>query len=391
MSASKSPCFEHERRESVVSYGEYRILCDTVDMPAYRKEGIVGEEEFIAAQQDPRTIYLEFLGRHVPLFAPLEYVSGYNVEGCRDLTQSEGVYILTLPFEMIEMFNIDVTTYLDKFDTQLALILQTPAEETDKVKSYFAQCENVTVNDFIDPRCPEGSQTASMAFYAMPCEAQDDDKIVPMNQSSLKEAYSWLAGLPGINEHTTLIEADDLRRDEALFKKLWDLHDEKFDVLGKYHPVSMQENEAFFRSVLEDEGTHSVVRFEAVGDEIVPVCHGCFLEDINRVYWLGNQFIKQIHDDLSLENRRPHFFYGITGKTSSDQTLRYASDVMRLNSRLERRRGGKVLLMFESTNLSSLYIPDLIQKYTDGDLHGIKRTGPIRQVSKVDYWYIKKG
>lgn len=381
--------------EPPISYDQYRILCNTSQPDTYRVTGITTSEGYEAAKSDERTKYIEIDGRRMPLFAPLEHASGYNEEGCRKLTGSEEVFILALPPEFLEAVNIDITSHLDELGPDASVIIETPSTKTGDIKAAIS--EKITadgswaISDFIDPRCPEGHQTAQMSVYEAHFSSLNEEGNPMLRQDiSYEELFEEDRRETG-DTSTEFISATALRENEELFEQLWDLHDDRFNWLGKFHPVSMQENKAFFKQVLLNEGTKSFVRFD-INEEgkRVPVCHGCSLDGLDHVEWLSDQFRQKISQQASENGESVQFFYGIVSKSAPDKMIHYAKDVMSLNSRLVKRSGDKALFIFESTNMSSLYIPRLVEEYIGQEPNGATMTGEARVVSKVDYWYLMK-
>ena len=379
--------------EPAIPYGEYRALCDAMQPDVYRKTGVSSEESYKAARNDPRTVYTEINGHRLPLFVPLEHAGGYNVEGSQRLTQREDVYALALPPELVNE-ELDLDTYLQALGGGSAVIVQTGSKQTQAIKAKFAEKLSIdnawTMHDFIDPRCPEGHQTASITVYASHFEALDDDgNTIPRSGRPIGELYEEERLEVG-ESLTELIEASDIRKKEEVFDQLWELHDDRFDWLGKFHPVSMQEDRDFFRQLLSDDRTKSYVRFDINEEgQRVPVCQGIELDDMDQVDWISDEFKEEAMARAKANGESLRFFYGIAGKKTPEKMAKYARDVMSLSSRLFKRGGGRAKYVFESTNMSSLYMLDLVQEYVGQEPNGAKIASEIETSSKLDYWYVE--
>jgi hypothetical protein len=377
----------------VMLYGEYRDLCDLAQPNIYRKTGISSPEGYESALNDENTTYIEMNGCRIPLFVPLEDAGGYNLDTSQKLTDSQRVFALTLPLDLLYDAEVDLNKHLEELGDGAAVIVQTDSDETQAIRERML--EKITtesawkVGDFLDVRCPEGEQIARISMYASHLEAHDkNNELIPYRNISLKEAFDEEVAETGI-EDTMLLEASDIQRDETLFDQLWDLHDLKFDWLGEYHPVSMQENKEIFRELLNDERTKSVVRFDM--DEKgnrVPMCHGIILEGMSIVEWVSDRFRDKTKLDAQASGEYVQFFYGVASQSEPGKALHYSADVMKLYSRISRRRGGKMVLLFESTTMSSLYIPGLVGKYVSEESDGMTMTEGIKPVSQVDYWFL---
>jgi hypothetical protein len=275
------------------------------------------------------------------------------------------------------------------------VVVQTAAAKTQETKEVLSnKLDGGTWNiqDFLDPRCAEGEQMARISIYTAEFEALDESgNLIPHNDRTLKERFEEDVAETGLT-HIELIEAARVTEDEELFEQLWELHDDKFDWLGEFHPVSMQENKAFFRQILGDDRTKSIVRFDTDEEgNRVPVCHGILMDDIDQVSWINDRFMQEVKDKAATDNEYIQFYYGIASKSTADKTLHYAKEVMGLNFRMAKRGGGKGLLILESTTMSSQYIPGLVGKYSREEPNGMTMTRDVEAVSELDYWYLKSG
>jgi len=374
-----------------ISYAEYRELCDERQPDIYRKTGIDSQENYESALEDPSTVFLERNGQSLPLFVSLENAGGYNIEGTRHLTGKEFVYTMALPVNLVDIE--ELVGHLNELDENVAVVVQTAAEETGEIKAEFAEVltdYEWRVGDFLDPRCPEGYKTARVSIYSAQLAALDDEgRLMPFQNRSQRDLFEEDRERTG-DMDVELITAQDIRDDPQLFEQLWDLHNDRFNWLGEYHPISMQETKTFFQDVVSDDHTTSFVRFDMdENGKRIPVCHGCFVDNLDLVDWLNDRFKNETEDLMREDNERVQFFYGIASR--SKKSSHYAKDVMQLHSRINKMNGGLVRLMFESTNKSSLYIPRMVGSYVSGEPNGIKITEDIKTVSQLDYWYLASG
>lgn len=382
----------------IMPYDEYRDLCDLAQPDVYRKTGISTPESYADALAGEETTYIEMSGRRIPLFTLLENAGGYNLETSQKLTSSERVFALALPLELLNDADVDINGYLGQLGQGAAVIVETASDRTQAIKDETLERLGESewkIGDFLDVRCPEGEQIARISMYTSHFEARDENgEQLPYRGISLKEAFDEDVAATGIT-HTVLIEASDIQAEKALFDQLWDVHDIKFDMLGEYHPVSMQEDEEFFETLLEDVRTYSIVRFDAdeAGNQ-VPKCQGIVIEiesngkDMDPVEWVSDRFGDKVRADAQARGEYIQFFYGIASQSEPGEALHYSEDVMRLYSRMCKRRGGKVALLFESTTLSSLYIPKLVAKYVSEESDGMTITEDVKAVSQLDYWFL---
>lgn len=385
---------ERECKE-VLPYEEYREVCDDEQPTIYRKTGVGTLEDYNRVSEDENTVYIELWGKRVPLFVRLENAGGYDVERTKDLAGVEDVYSLALPLEIVTDLGLDLDTYLSKLGKNAAVVIETEAKDTNEMKRMVSNTLDGggwKVGDFLDTRCPEGEQVARISLYEAEFEAFDDlGHSIPFRGISWKEAYEEEVR-EAKDFDTVYMEADVIRRDYELFEELWKLHDEKFDWLGQYHPVSMQEGKSFFRQVVTNDNTGSIERLDYnEKGEMGPAGHGIFMDGMRQIDWVNDSFMYQIEKDAASKEENIVFFYGVASKSSVDKKMHYAKDIMALITRLAQRRGGKVRLLFESTTMSSQYIPDLVEEYTSGEPRGMTMVERVKPISQVDYWFISSG
>jgi len=377
-----------------MSYDDYRHLCDDMQPDIYRKTGLATSEDYEIAKRDERTIFFETDGERIPLFVPLASAGGYNIEVSQRMTETENVYAMVLPARFASSEEVDLSPYLSLLESDAAIIVQSATDETDERKAEIAHKiagGETAIHDFVDPRLPEEYQKAKVSIYSAELVALDDTgEMLPVSGKSFKELFEEDQAETG-DMNTVLMTAAEIRADEELFDKLWALHDEKFDWLGEYHPVSMQENKSFFKTIICDDDTLSLIRFDINEDgERVPVCHGCATTSLHQIEWLTDRFSGATSERMN-DQTFIQFFYEIVSKSSVEKAFGYAQDLMRLNSRLAKRRGGKGELLFESTNMSSTYIPSMVEKYVGQEPNGMQISRPVERISQVDYWFFRPG
>ena len=378
---------EYEEGPVLLSYGEYRELCDEMQPTLYRKTGIDSDENYEAALHSRRTRYLELNGRSLPLFVPLEHAGGYNVENTKELTGREHIYALALPLQLLDDSSIDMESHLAELEEDAAVIVQTEASETAVRKE--ALQENLSdwkVGEFTNPNLPDENKHARITLYSGVFTALDDEgRLIPSQELSWQDRFDAEKKERHLKD-IDLIDGRTLRENPEPLDQLWALHDDRFTWLGQYHPVSMQEDEDFFKHIVENNHTTSFVRYEydEAGNRI-PGCHACFIEDPSLIEWMSERFATSQDDERIL------FFYGIASRSSPGKTMHYAREIMELNSRLVKRGGGKTRLLFESTEISSLYIPRLVAQYAGEAPEGAVMTEPVHAISQVDYWYLASG
>ncbi len=369
-------------RESRVDYKGYRAVADELS-PAFRETGIVDSGGYDRAMRDPRTIKLGVAGDvELPLVTPIEYIAGYDISRSKTLADDPNVMVMSLPLAAISGQDVQIKQP-SELEVAPTIIVETDHNETENVKQILPKLLDglgqYGVQDFLDERIknPEG-KPASLSFYTSRFSAvSESGEFLPPTGNGFGEAYKELEieGHP-LTEHTKLIDAHQLRNNEELVDKLWDLCRERFQWLGEHHPVSMEDTKDFFLQVVHNEDTHTLVRYDDDGE---PACIGFFMSGLDGCSWIKKSF----RDQVRAEGEPIVYFYGIAGKDSAN----YGKDIMQTLARIGQKVGGTYQLAFESTNMSSRYIPRMVGAYVGRDT-GVEMVEPPRKLAQIDYWYL---
>ena len=373
-----------------LDYEGYRALMDEVST-AFRETGIVDALGYNRAMRDGRTVKIRVGDTLLPLLAPIEHVSGYDVERTRTLVGQKNVYVLSAPIELLGSPDSEVIMPEEEGvePGAFAIVAETDHAATDDAKmvlpELLAEIGTYTPQRFLDTRIadPEG-QAAFMGVYGARLVAVDEDgELIPHRSSDFYGTYENLVaeGYP-LTEHTKLLDVHSLRDNEALVDELWDLCEDRFEWLGEGHPVSMEDTKDFFVQVILSEDTHTLVRYD---DDGKPACLGFFISGLDECGWLSKKFRDSVTNGAMERDDRVLYFHGIA--SNSEGSAHYARDVVQLLSRITKEMGGAYLLIFESTNMSSQYIPKIVTYYIK-ESDGLTIDEPMHEIAQVDYWYI---
>ena len=377
-------------RRAVADYEGYRKVVDTLS-PAFRRVGIVDEAGYDRALRDPRTVRLSIGRVEMPFITPADYVSGYDVARSSRLTGEENVFVLATPMNVLTGPDVKILGNESEFDAESsAIIVETDHDETVDMQAALpytlAEVGEFQVGQFLDRRIrnPE-QQPAMMAMYEARFTAVDDTgNSLPSQDKSFFEAYRELIDIEHpATANTKLLHVKELRHDQELIDKLWGLCSDRFDWLGEAHPVSMEDTKDFFVQMVCNDDTHTIVRYDDGG---LPRCLGFFMSSLGKCPWLKPEFGEAIAADAEAQGERMAYFYGIAGE-SHQAAAYYGRDVMQLLSYIAHQMGGNHRLLFESTNMSSRYIPRMVGQYV-GQGAGLRMTVPVAKVAQVDYWYL---
>ncbi|MEO3875037.1 hypothetical protein ABGB18_40140 [Nonomuraea sp. B12E4] len=184
--------------------------------------------------------------------------------------------------------------------------------------------------------------------------------------------------------NAAILGAASLRADPRLAERLWELYGERFDWLGRHHPISMEESQATFNSALLHSDTQTLATFERGR----PVCIGLFMTGLAACDWLSPEFRANLEEQAAADNENLIYFYGLASSTKAGAA--HAEEVMATFARTLWRTGKPCRLIFEATNLSSRYIPHLVGKWVHGSGYGGFAPGTsVEALAQVDFWYLK--
>lgn len=390
---------EQERREHIaerpneVDFEGYRQVVDELNS-AFRKTGIIDAGGYDRAMRDPRTVRLRASGDQgsieMPFIVPLEYIAGYDTERTKRLTTEDSASMMALPLSALTAPDAEIVLpESERVDFgSSAIIVETDHAETEDAMNILPQTlqsvGSFVPRQFLDIRIknPE-QQPAAMTVYQTGFEAVDEagQKISSQNMNFF-EAYEEIVSTGQASHHTVLLDVHALRQNEALVEDLWELCKDRFEWLGDYHPVSMEDTKDFFMQIVLNEDTHSIIRYDKEGK---PACLGFFISGLEECTWLKPSFCEAINTEAAERLEQVVYFYGIAGK--SETAAHYGQDVMQLLARIAQQMGGRYRLLFESTNMSSRYIPRMVGQYV-GQGAGLEMTEPITKVAQMDYWYL---
>jgi hypothetical protein len=373
-------------RVEELSFEAYRQKCDEAS-PSFRKIGLLETIGYSQALRDPETITTIVDGRRVPLLAPIKYASGYDIDRVPVLTDAAKNYLLAMPVQTLGGNEQLIREQLSRQQTAILIESDHRYKESDveAAAQFFGQ--GLEPREFLDPRVPAETAPASMSIYQVGFESQASDGSVNAVEGDLMSAFAreLQASVEADGPvDTLLLDSRQLLEHEELIDQLWEICQNRFEWLGDHHPVSMEETKDFFTHVVVDEGTFTAVRFE---DE-KPIAFGFFIEGLEQCSWLKNEFCDQITREAAQRDEKLIYFHGIASMSTPKKTGHYAKDIVQLLARVCQRRGGTYRYLFESTNLSSLYIPGMVERYVDSS-RALTRVTPAEKIAQQDYWMLK--
>lgn len=385
---------EHFEREVVpiASFEQYRTLCDSVD--EFRKVGIQSELTYKNVIEDPNSLYVEFDGMQVPLLAPIDDEKMYQENRCKMLTEREDVRLLAVPLALLDAQPGNPI----RLPEHVAVIIEEfePTQDSHELPGLF-DAEGIEVIDFRNPDLAgfAGHETAWMASY----------KVTPVSESETPRRFEggrvtpelmnlWKAmreekGEPTeIMEHATgvyFFSDQELVANPWVIDGLWGVSEKGFgENLGKGHPLSMEFSREFFDTQITAPDTMTAVYFEN-GE---PLCFSFIAPNFSTSDWLNlESTAMQEYSRKAEESQRvPIHWYELISK--GERGMGFGVAVLNEFMELAARSGYTYEVFFESTNLSSLYIPDMVASQV-GATPGLHVEGEVEKIGQLNYWAIR--
>lgn len=325
----------------------YRSVCSDQE---YRATGVLDEDKYANALLDESTVfsasYPEF-----PLVVNIDLVDGYDSERIKKLLVSDDVRYVCLPPEKIEDADIELIKKTAREGAKIVI------EDVDKIK-----LADVSDDLHVGNTWGESTDPAWIALYVA-----DVDLVEGAEYTEPDSSCSIFVG-------------GELEQDEALSGEVWDLFKDKFGWLGDNHPVSMEDTEEFFRSVIHNPQTYTGIKRSSDGEV---VSASIFMHDLNQCEWLDPRIIDAVLPD---DSQNSLYFFGIAAKNNQD-TVKHAEDLIKFQCQWEAKSGKGIKLVFESSELSSQYIPEIVKQYIGKS--GVYKMRPVSMLAKKTFSYIE--
>jgi hypothetical protein len=390
-----------EPAAELADYGTYREICDTAS-DSFRKIGILTVEGYENALQDPNTVTAVVDGVRVPIIAPVKHEHGYDAERCAELIGKEAMF-LTVPLSSLtpESLSADSVKVGEQTAQVMPVIIaeELPlgdASSTAEISHtravlLLSRLGAVSAYNFLHKDIPdETNKKAWMGLYdfSIAPEIREGEGIPAANLDDAWRDFCDEKGYqPLPDEDSTgvfLLNTQFFRDRPEVLEELWKITETGFGkkILGAYHPVSMEEGgkEAFEELLLSND-TYTMVRYQ----EGKPVCFGTIGFDLDSWTWVDKNS-KQFQDSTAIaeaQGETPVYFSALI---SDERGMGHAPSILKTFFQLASRTQQQYRVIFESTNLSSIYIPSITEQVV-AESELVSGQDPVRLIGKIAYWY----
>jgi hypothetical protein len=181
------------------------------------------------------------------------------------------------------------------------------------------------------------------------------------------------------------LSAELLRQRTDIVDELWDITQIGFGdkALGAYHPIAMEEGSRdTFEEVFLADNTYTAVQFKNGR----PVCFGAMTFEAGNWPWVNQDVpeIRQLNDEVETHDETPVYFSALIAHPDH---VGSSPAVLSLAYEMAGRLGRPTNLIFESTNLSSMYVPRLVELQARRSKYASLAT-KVREVGRVAYRHV---
>jgi hypothetical protein len=405
MTGSPEETFSHEIISPVpIDFESYRQLCDSID--EFRKVGVQDEDSYGEILRDERTVFVDYKGQRIPLLAPLEYEKMYNKERSCELSGKSKAMLLAIPLERLRQMELEDQLTIDE-DTLVIVEEFVPTDSSlvlDQHGTTGLPFTNARPIDFKNPALSTipPNETAWMAayrFYAEPKEGPvreyEGEPLADQIMEKWHEYRTELQQSEFPDEHSTgtfFLSAEQLAQRPDIVEQLWDISQIGFGkILGEGHPVSMEFNrEFFYKEIASKKAITAVYCVEGKIECFSFVRVGLEDEETNEDddkdgEWLNDQssVLRDMVEEAKMNSRAFAHVHELIGR--GQKGMGYGRKILNTFFDVVARTEYSYSVFFESTNMSSLYIPPLIVRSLEKS-EAMTMTSDIKTLGKLSYW-----
>lgn len=339
-----------------LDFKEYRDFIDRAT-PGYRKIGLLDPNLADLSMKDARSLTFGFNSLVYPVFVPIDYVMGYDPNRCKELSKRDG-----------ECFYLSISSHMQNLGLDVQQLSRQIAERLKSGDSIFFDyslsdesskallstvfeplSKFLEPIDLKDPKAKKDVKQASMALYSS--ELIQTDVSIPYvgkEISQLNENY--LGAYPengfGVYGFSNLTP--------QIINKLWLLFRERFNKLGEFHPLSMEDTRETFDDLIEQNGVLVPVCFR----EGEPKAMSLVFTNPESCTWLNSSFMKNMK---SGQKGKEFMFFGAIAAQNDAEAGSFMREIIFEFTKDLATIGRNIWLLYETSNRSERVIP----KYTN--------------------------
>jgi hypothetical protein len=379
---------EQNSENPVVDFKSYETICNYHNN-GVRRRGILSEDSYEDIINDSETDFINLDNFRIPALMNVKHglAMGYDMFKCEDYAKdlSSNVKLLTLP--ICELDDEEKSQLANLFIDKTALYFSDHNNDESNTLDHILNQANIkhTEKFLVDPRAAKGDEQASLFFYSCLAE-QRLDRGEP-RKLSLNDVYNHYEKNVGPfytpdGKTMTILNMGN-RINDRQAEEMWLVYDNKFDFLGKGHPISMQDSKEGFFELLKSSNTLVAATYtKEEYDYNKLVCFTYFNDDIKSLFWLNQDFLDKQFASSGMPDYVTNIF--TPGLVSTGTGRSYSHLPIGLFSGIGDEAGMSANVMYENTNLSKKYVPRIVDSTMAKSCANTELT-PSKIIDKVTY------
>lgn len=340
------------------------------------------EDWLINAIKDTSTLTLEIAeNKQWPLLVKIEHNIDYREQFFLDHFPDQIAYYLSLPpSEYLGQAEVaeKLTDLVEEVVAQDGIIAYDYQEDSGDEDLILNLLNLGTGYNFVDIT-PESD--AYGRSYGLPnvvhfeAIARQKNKDSQIGDGDIATAFNQLVAegkyIENPTQGPTLLSKELLTGYPKLLDDIWTMYEAQFSELVDDHPsLQIQPREELEQMLLDDESFN--IAFMEDG-KVAGLCY--FVSNIKKCVWLNNKFFDTLH--AKNPDVKMAYFPGIVvDKDKARKGGEYATSMIGLVEQLTIKAGIDIQIVFQCTNISRTYIPQLVTAFI-ANCDSLELTRPV--------------
>ncbi len=353
------------------------------------KMGLYGDDLATALEEDDTSVIIaenkEGNLLAMPLFVPAEKLEWYNMDFlCQTYGDAEILYYAHPPVDALPTARQLVIEEVKRKIDDGAIVFFDEYRDEDSPGDWLGEALSAgdDGSEYTIDTMGGGEVQRKVDIFVGSVSVLGDEGTV-RTAPSFVDVYN--AGVESGLYETDVMDGvsivDKIDGDEA--ERIWDIYENPFNELGEETPTLAGFDKHGLTEILNNPRIAKVIN--RVDGKISTLCF--FLSDFSDAPWFNDEYYKKNYPEY-YETENILMFPGIV----SDENMRgndYGQAVIDLVCSVAAKRGSDFLVTFECTEISTAYIPKIVQAaVTHNGLLGIK--GLDQPVSIMEYKAIRR-
>lgn len=350
-----------------VGYFEYRKVLD-LSAESCRKQGLITEDSYYQALGDPRTIIIENDSNvKIPVLCPISLVPGLNYNFF-DRNYSDNCFLISTA-GLNEEETASFFRHLEHTDLAKKSFFYEHSKDNcsndifidNLIQSLNNSGIQYSINDFLDYSTenePEYLKTGSMILYSGNIRLKAKNKNQAKLTDDLCESFSLGVANGDIvldrQNGSELISGAELKTDEKKLRKMWQVYEQRLSEIATNYPINLEDTFEDFVDMVTDDNTVVSIAY----DQGEVACFTYLLRNIHKANWLNVNYTEIFTDPC-------YSLYYFPGIVAHKDRSGKAIEVLHALAKSCKQNNIEFDILFECTNHSAAYIPQIIAKAAD--------------------------